>query len=520
MKLRDYQLEVIDGLRREIGRGAKRILLQAPTGAGKTVIAAEIIEKAADKGKRVLFLAHRRELVKQCESKLFSFGVDHGIIMAGEFLQMEYEVQVASIDTLRARALNSDKMPLPRADVIFIDEAHRSLAESYLRVLNAYPKAIVIGMTATPIRTDGRGLGDVYESIVRCPSVAELTAQGYLVPVQYYAPTIPDLTGVRKTAGDYNAADLERAMDKRELVGDIVSHWMALGENRPTIVFASGVQHSIHLRDEFEKAGISAAHIDGDTSREARDEVINGLKAGRFKVVTNCMVLTEGFDEPSLSCCVLARPTKSLGLFLQMGGRVLRPDIGKTDTILIDHSGNLYEHGLIEDDHAWPLTSSKALPKNHVAKVKERMSKTITCKACGHLYEGQIVCPKCGHKPAREGRYVETRHGHLTRLDKSSRKAVEKVFTDQEKLNWYGMFIQYGRERGYKNGWSAHAFNKKFGHFPTQDIHDRAFAVPPSDECKAYIKHLSIRYAKGSSRATERQIARQGSAALDKGVRP
>jgi superfamily II DNA or RNA helicase len=507
MELRDYQNDVVQRMRESFARGNRRIVLQAPTGAGKTVIASNMIESAADKGKRVLFLAHRRELVHQCADKLLAFGVEHGVIMAGEFLQYDYEVQVASIDTLRARALDSDRIPLPKADLIFIDEAHRSLAPTYLRIMNEYPNAAIIGMTATPCRTDNRGLGDVYEDIVRCPSVAELTKQGHLVPCKYFAPSVPDLTGIKVTAGDYNAAQLEKAMDQRKLVGDVITHWLELAEGRPTVVFASGVKHSLHLRDEFVRAGVSAVHIDGEMSREDRDKAIKGIREGRYKVVTNCMVLTEGFDEPALSCCVMARPTKSLSLFLQMAGRTLRPASGKEDTLLIDHSGNVYAHGLVKADRDWPLVTSKVLPKDHKHKIEARVARTITCTNCSHVYEGQLVCPHCGHKPEMKGRYVETKHGHLTRLTERKMPVKARQFSDADKHYWYGMFRGYAKERGYADGWAGHSFKKKFGHFPER-LH---FSEPlkPTPECVAYIRHLAIRYAHGKRKAEERKEARR-----------
>lgn len=503
MQLRDYQADVIQRMRDSFARGNRRILLQAPTGAGKTVIASDMIESAADKGKRVLFLAHRRELVHQCADKLHKFGVDHGIIMAGEFLQYEYEVQVASIDTLRVRALDGQRIPLPKADLIFIDEAHRSLAPTYVRLMNEYPKAAIVGMTATPCRTDSRGLGDIYDDMVRCPSVRELTEAGHLVPVRYFAPTLPDLTGVKVTAGDYNAAQLEKAMDKRGLVGDVVSHWCQLAEGRPTVVFASGVRHSMHLRDEFLKAGISAVHIDGEMSRGDRDEAIEGVRSGRYKVVTNCMVLTEGFDEPALSCCVMARPTKSVALYLQMAGRALRPSEGKTDTLLIDHSGNLYQHGMVEDDRQWPLTTSKILPKDHKHRAELRASKMITCTKCSTVYEGQLVCPHCGHVPERRGQYVETRHGHLQRITERKIPAKAKEFSDELKRGWYGMFAGYAKEMNYSPGWAGHSFKKKFGHWP--EPQHKMEAASPSPECRAYVRHLAIKFAYGKKKEAERE---------------
>ena len=220
-----------------------------------------------------------------------------------------------------------------------VDEAHRARARTYEQILGAYPDAVILGLTATPCRGDGRGLGNVFEVMVECPSVSELIDLDFLVPTKVYAPTKPDLKGVATRQGDYVARQLEDRMNTAELVGDIVTHWHRLAEGRQTVVFASGVQHSIHLRDEFRTSGVWAEHIDGKTPKEERDEILKRLSRKEIDLVTNCMVLTEGWDQPEVSCVVLARPTKHMGLYRQMVGRVLRPAEGKSDALVIEHAG-------------------------------------------------------------------------------------------------------------------------------------------------------------------------------------
>jgi superfamily II DNA or RNA helicase len=207
------------------------------------------VSDAANQQKRVLFLAHRRELIQQTSAKLHAVGVDHGIIQAGFPTRPGEGVQIASISTLHARAVRSNKMEMPPADLVIVDEAHHCRARTYQRLMRAYPNAIILGMTATPCRGDGRGLGDVFESLIECLPVAELIASGYLVPTVVYAPTRPDLSGVRVEKGDYVEKQLAERMDRAQLVGDIISHWLRLAERRRTVIFASGVQHSVHLRD-------------------------------------------------------------------------------------------------------------------------------------------------------------------------------------------------------------------------------------------------------------------------------
>ena len=297
-ELRPYQRDVLERVWASIEAGQRRVLLVAPTASGKTVIGGELIRDAVGRGMRVLFLDHRRELTGQASRKIHAVGVDHGIIQAGFQPRPGERVQVAAVQTLHARAVRSSAMEMPPADVVIVDEAHHIRARTYQRIIEAYPGAIVIGLTATPCRGDGRGLGNVFDVLVESASVAELTALGFLVPSRIYAPTRPDLTGVRVERGDYVEAQLAERMDKAQLVGDVVEHWHRLAERRRTVVFATGVAHSVHLRDEFRRSGVMAEHIDGSTPIEERDAILARLAAGTVEVVSNAMVLTEGWDCP------------------------------------------------------------------------------------------------------------------------------------------------------------------------------------------------------------------------------
>lgn len=462
------------------------------------MIAAQIVERAVEKGRYVIFLAHRRELVNQAADKLIHFGVDHGVLMAGEFPYGATNVQVASIDTLRARCIKSNKLPLPHADVIVLDEAHRSLAPTYLKILDLYPKAVVLGLTATPIRSDGKGLGHVYEDMVSCPSIRALIDMGHLVEPRTFAPTIPDLTGVRVRNGDYDPRELSRAMDKRRLVGDIVSHWFRLAADRPTIVFASSVKHSIHLKDEFLRQGVRAVHVDGETPVKERKAAVTDVKVGKVQVVCNYAVFTEGFDEPSLSACVLARPTKNLGLYLQMAGRTLRPFKDKEDSLIIDHSGNIYEHGFITDQHNWVLEEGKALHDTNSErqrKLDER--KPITCVKCMTVYTGQRICPHCGNVPERKGKWVESASGDLMEVREEKRRTAKKrVYTSEEKQSWYSQLLHYAHEKKKSEGWVAHTYRAKFGVWPRGL---NKLRQEPTGEVRGYIRHRNIAYAKRKS---------------------
>jgi DNA repair protein RadD len=353
--LRPYQIDIAADFERHIAQGERKFLLVAPTGSGKTVIASAII---AGSTRRVLVVAHRREIINQTSEKLTARGVSHGIIQAGDEKKLRpiAAVQVASIQTLHARAIRSTTMLMPVADLLIIDEAHHACAMTYKKVIEAYPNAIVLGLTATPCRGDGRGLGGIFKTMIECPQVPDLIEQGYLVRARVYAPVDPDLRGVRTQAGDYVESQLAERMDRDTLVGDIITHWFKYGERRKTIAFACSVGHSVHICDEFVKAGVRAEHLDGSTSIDERAAILHRLACGESEVITNCMVLTEGFDLPDMSCIILARPTKKMGLYRQMIGRGLRPSDGKTHVVILDHSGAVFRHGLPEDRVEWTLS--------------------------------------------------------------------------------------------------------------------------------------------------------------------
>jgi superfamily II DNA or RNA helicase len=424
--------------------------------------------------------------------------------MAGRERTMHELVQVASVQTVWSRAVKQNKMPLPPADLLVIDECHKSLSATYLHLIERYTEmgATILGMTATPCRGDGRGLGHVYEDMIRCPPIKVLTEQGFLVPIKYYAPSAPDLTGVKVRMGDYVEKELTGRMEP--LIGSIVENWARLAEGRPTVVFATGVRHSIHLRDEFEKAGVAAAHMDGKTPDLEREEILKNLWEGRIDVLCNCMVLTEGWDCPPVSCCVLARPTKSIGLYVQMAGRTLRPWDGKDDCLLIDHSGAVYEHGFIHDEIPWDLDQNGKIQTKIQGQKKKKESKPITCPECKHIFQALAECPECGWKPQTTGKEYEWIRGELVEVDK---EVVVKFSTAMQK-KWFGELIGLCDERGYKPGWVPHTFKKKFGHWPMSEWSKEPRWAGP--EVRAFCRHLQIRYAKGMEKKKKREKVVEG----------
>jgi superfamily II DNA or RNA helicase len=497
--LRSYQVDAIEQLKGKIACGSRRLLLIAPTGSGKTVVAATLIAEAVAAGKNVVFVDHRRELTEQTSRKLYDIGVDHGIIQAGFPSRPGEKVQICSVQTLHARAVRSCQISLPPADLLIIDEAHHVRARTYMRLIEAYPNAIILGLTATPCRSDGRGLGNAFQSLVECSGVAELTRLGYLVPVQIFAPVRPDLSAIRIERGDYVESQLAQRMNTAPLVGDIVSHWHRLAEQRRSVVFTVNVAHSVHIRDEFRRSGVLAEHIDGSTALDERKAILAGLKAGSVDVVCNCAVLTEGWDLPEASCLILARPTRSLGLFRQMVGRILRTAPGKADAIILDHSGAVFQHGFPDDEIVWSLHQDRLVEnKVHVARGTYQAPVLTTCPECAAVrFEGR-PCPVCGWHSVTKPRQVEVTNGELGRVDRQRHVEAAK-HGPEEKLRFHRQLAYIARERGYRNGWIAHKYREKFGIWPPGPADVKPLA--PTLEVRSWVRSRQIAYAKAMAPA-------------------
>lgn len=353
-------------------------ILVAPTGAGKTVMGAEAVVR---NGARALWIAHRRELIGQAHERLLRSGILSGIILAGRPATVA-PVQVASIQTLARREP-------PPADLVVIDECHHATADSYRALFDNYAHAKILGLTATPFRLDGIGLGDVgFRQIVVAASTAELCADGTLVEPTIFAPESPDLSAVHTVAGDFNQGEAADVMRGPKIVGRIVETWLARAQGRRTVVFAVNVEHSKSLRDRFRAAGVRAAHIDGTTGPAERAGILADLASHRIDVLCNCMILTEGWDLPALEVAIVARPTKSLQLHLQMLGRIMRAADGKAGALVLDHAGNYDRHGL----------PTRALTYSLDGSVKAAAIDSKKCPACGLVLAlGENPCPDCGY---------------------------------------------------------------------------------------------------------------------------
>jgi DNA repair protein RadD len=365
-------------------------------------------------------------------------------------------------------------------------------------------------MTATPCRQDGRGLGGTFDVLVECPQVEKLVEMGYLVRTRVFAPSTPSLKGVHVRQGDYVVGELERRVNTSELVGDIVTHWHRLAERRPTVVFATSVAHSIHLAEEFAKSGVKAAHIDGKTPKDERDVILAQLSRGDLELVTNCMVLTEGWDQPQVSCCVLARPTKSMGLYRQMAGRVIRPAPGKADAIILDHAGSTFAHGFVEDPIQWTLDpDTKADNKKHKTRsMRVGADKVITCTECSAIRTAGKPCPECGHMPKRPGEDVEVQDGELQRLDGDGRLHPHHYSLEAKQVFYRGL-LAIAMARQNKIGVAAYRYRDRFDEWPPREWMALG-PIQPTAEVSAWDKHCRVRYAESRHRQQQAAAAAHG----------
>jgi superfamily II DNA or RNA helicase len=475
--LRQYQTDSIEQLRGGIRAGAMTQVLQLCTGAGKTRIASSMTLSAMNRSKRVLFVCDRIELIEQASERFDAEGIPHGVIQGNHWRwQPQHLVQIATIQTLVNREYHAP-------DLIFVDECHAGGKR-----LNDFVRAQtvpVIGLSATPFI---RGMGKTWQRLVVGARTQELIDMGFLVPPIVYAPTEPDLSGVKVVAGEYDETQLAAVMDQPQVVGDIVATWLERGENRQTILFAVNIAHSKHMVEQFMTAGIEAEHIDAYTTPIERKRIISSFRRGSIKLLSNVGIVDKGFDVPEASCLIYARPIKSsLALYVQMGGRVLRASPGKTNAIILDHSGNTIRHGFLTDQLPEELDMGKPKPKAK-AKPKEREPKR--CPKCFFVKAvGVHACPQCGFAPEIPN-VTFAEEGELGLLTKTEDK--RKLFAEIR-------FLQ--AERGYSDGWAAHTFKKMAGVWPNH--YKGPPPAPPSEYTRRRVQAMLLAYYKAKEKENE-----------------
>lgn len=456
VELRDYQQNIISDAREAL-KTHRRVLIQAPTGAGKTVLASFMAQNASKRGRRVFFVCHRRELIDQTSRTFNACDIEHGYIAAGYPRSNLMHVQIASVDTLKNR-LESVLPP----DIVIWDEAHHLAAGGWTRVYQHYNRAFHVGLSATPERLDGRGLDDKFDALIPGPSVSWLMENGFLANYRLFSIPGVDMTGARTVAGDFSARDSERAMDKAKIVGDIVRHWRKYGSDKITIGFAVSIRHSQAIVERFKAAGIPAAHLDGNTKKEERRRTLQALARGELQVVWNVGLFGEGYDlasnagiDVSIGCVIDAAPTQSLSRYLQRCGRALRPQESKA--VILDHAGNALRHGLPCEERTWTLEGRDVQDKN-----SEDSEPVRQCPECFAVHKPFPQCPECGYQYVIEVREDPNEvDAELEELDPvAMRRAAKK---EQGRASTLRQLISLGQSRGYRNpvAWARHVYNAR-----------------------------------------------------------
>ena len=448
LELRQFQSDMIQSAREKL-RTVHSLLLQAPTGAGKTVLSAYMTGSAVSKNKRVWFVVHRRELVNQ-SAKTFDFvGIQYGIIAAGYDPNWRRPVQIAGIQTL-ARRLHRLQPP----DIVIWDEAHHVAAKSWETVFRMFPHAHHVGLTATPQRLDGKGLGKYFEDMIVGPSTAWLIENGYLSPYRLFSIPGVKTEGMHHVAGDFNRKEVIQALERSTVMGDAVSHYMKHAMGRRGIVFEASRERSERAAKAFRDAGIPAAHVDGETDPAVRDRAMRDLEAGHLRILCNVDLFGEGVDVPALECIFLCRPTDSLSVYLQQVGRGLRPCDGKEDCLIFDHAGNASRHGRPDDERQWSLAGT--------AEEKRQSKPGIAVRQCPFCYAVSPPqskdCAECGKPFPVYARVIEQVEGELTEdAATAARKAAVIAQASAQSLD---TLIELGRLRGYKNptAWAQHVW--------------------------------------------------------------
>lgn len=449
VQLRYFQLDMMDEASKLVHHDNKRILLQAPTGAGKTVLAGYMLKKASTRGYHSWFICHRRELVKQSSRTFEQFGIEHGIVAAGFERNTQAMVQVCGLQTL-SRCHASLRTP----GFVVWDEAHHIAAGSWAQILQAFPNAVHIGLSATPQRLDGTGLSDFFSEMVLGPSIRELIDGGFLSPYILYAPKPMDLSNIKQVAGDFNKKDLENALNKLSITGDALVNYKKYASGKRGIMFEVSISRSMQAVEKFNNAGINAEHVDGNTDPVLRDAAMQRFIAGTTKILSNVDLFAEGVDVPAAEVLIDNYPTHSLTKCMQRWGRVLRSSPNKKNAIILDQASNCYRHGLPDDDREWPLGGRKK------RSVKDKDGVSIkTCPECFAIVRSiTVVCGYCNYQFPKKERDILTVEGDLNEISR------EDIQREKQRVKTLQDLIALGKQRNYKRPelWARHVYRSRF----------------------------------------------------------
>lgn len=445
--LRPFQHDMLDAARSHLRSGVKSLLLQAPTGAGKTVLAGHMLKTAAGKGIPSWFVCHRRELIIQSSRTFARFGINHGIIAAGLPSNSLAQVQVCGVQTLARRFQR-----LPRPGFIVWDEAHHIAAGQWSAIHDAFPDSVHIGLSATPERLDGTGLNPWFSTIVPGPAVADLIRDGFLSDYRMYSTGGPSLDGVHQVAGDFNKRELDNAIEKSSITGDALAHYKKFAAGKRAVAFNVSIKRSMDLVAQFKAAGIPAEHVDGDTDPIIRDAALERFTRGETLLLSNVDLFGEGVDVPAIEVVIDCAPTMSITRCMQRWGRALRPAPGKTHAVILDHAGNVKRHGLPDDDREWTLDG-----RRKTKKPRDPDDISIkSCPSCFRVMRSQQQRCDCGYTFTAKPREIEVVEGALAEIEKDqARRAVRR---EQGAAQTLEDLIKLGASRGYKNprAWAIH----------------------------------------------------------------
>ena len=432
-KLHDYQQRLVQEARESFKTGYKFPVIVSPCGSGKSVVISEIARLSTDRGKKILFLVHRRELVEQIKDTFSKNNVNLGLVNFGMVQTIRNRIKKGTVET---------------PDLIITDESHHSLANSYKEIYEHFRDIPKLGFTATPVRLNGDGLGDVNDIMIEGQSVQWLIDNNKLSPFKYYAPNDLDKSKLKlNSLREFSNQSISDAMT-RKIYGNAIKHYKKHADGEQAIAYCHNIESSIETARRFNESGIPAAHIDAKTPKSERDEIINQFRNGEIKVLSNVEIIGEGFDVPDCSTVILLRPTKSLSLYIQMSMRGMRYRPGKT-SIIIDHVNNVEEHGLPNYPHTWSLDSKKR---------KENFVVVKTCEECMFTWEPSKYesdgCPQCGHVPE-----VETRDEKELEIDEDTElvemdTAITLDFRQPEDCKSMKELYELAENRNYKRGWA------------------------------------------------------------------
>ena len=450
MELRPYQTKIIEDARALMRQGVMSIQIQSSTGSGKTVLAAFMVKSAVERGGRVFWLTHRTELLRQVFKTFNDVVISSGIIASGWMEEPNLPVQICSVQSL-TRRLHKYKKPT----IVFVDESHHQAAQSYKRIHDAYNDAFFVGLSATPERTDGQGLGKYFSKLVCGPTTKWLIQNGHLADYKLYAPSNVDVSAVHLRGGDYASEELNKVMDRPTITGNAVDKYIQFCAGKRALVFSASVEHSKHVVSEFLSRGISAVHIDGETPTEERLSKMKDFSDGKNLVVSNYGLFSEGVDVPVLESVIMLRPTMSKGLYLQMVGRALRPSPGKGYAIILDQVGNCERHGMPDHEHRWSLAGHSARSGSSAQEVKVKC-----CPKCFAMQPPGNRCRYCGYLFPMNDRATSIKQveGELVEV-----KKIDRPFVPQWAAQSEADLVEVGRQRGYNNpeAWAHHVYDAR-----------------------------------------------------------